>query len=170
MMEETQMKTIDLFAGCGGLTLGLKKAGYEIISAYDNWQKSIDVYKENFSHPINKVDLGNISNEELNKMKALKPDIIVGGPPCQDYSSAGTRNELGERADLTISFARIVAFIKPKYFIMENVDLIKNTEKLEDTKKILKKEGYNFSHVTLDSSYYNVPQKRKRFFLVGEIG
>jgi DNA (cytosine-5)-methyltransferase 1 len=163
------MKVIDLFCGCGGFSLGMKNAGYTIIAAYDNWEPAINVYKENFKHPIYNIDLQNLSNNEIESMKALKPEIIIGGPPCQDYSSAGNRDENGGRADLTITFAKIVDEIKPKYFIMENVNDIKNYSTLDSAKKIFKANNYGLTEVVLDASYYGVPQARKRYFLIGEL-
>lgn len=81
-------KIIDLFAGCGGMSLGFQNAGFEIISAYDNWQPAIDIYSANFNHPIIKKDLSkeDITGEIINS----NPDMIIGGPPCQDFSIAGS--------------------------------------------------------------------------------
>ena len=85
------MITIDLFAGCGGLSLGFQKAGFTIVAAFDNWIPAIDVYRNNFSHPIFNVDLSRESNQEI--LAQYNPEIIVGSPPCQDFSSAGKRDE-----------------------------------------------------------------------------
>ena len=103
------MKIIDLFAGCCGLSLGFQNAGFEIVAAFDNWQPAIDIYKLNFLHPILKLDLS--ANNDFNIFKAYEPDMIIGGPPCQDFSSAGKRNE-SERADLTIKLGcKMFAFM-----------------------------------------------------------
>ncbi|HAT4093858.1 DNA cytosine methyltransferase [Clostridium perfringens] len=163
------MKVIDLFCGCGGFSLGMQKAGYEIVAAYDNWEPAIRVYNENFKHPIYNIDLQNISEEEIKSMKKLNPEIIIGGPPCQDYSSAGNRDENGGRADLTISFAEIISKIKPQYFIMENVNDIKKYNTLKRAKDIFIKSNYGLTEVVLDASFYGVPQARKRYFLIGEL-
>lgn len=163
------MKVIDLFCGCGGFSQGLKQAGYNIVQSYDNWDLAINVYKANFQHTLYNLDLGNIQDEDTNRMKEVKPDIIVGGPPCQDYSSAGNRDEKGGRADLTVDFANIVVKVKPKYFIMENVSDIRKYSTLGVAKDIFKEAGYGLSEVVLDASYYGVPQSRKRYFLVGEM-
>ncbi|ACD52182.1 DNA cytosine methyltransferase [Clostridium botulinum] len=163
------MKVIDLFCGCGGFSLGMQNAGFEIVAAYDNWEPAIKVYDENFNHPIYNIDLQNISLEEIESMKKLNPDVIIGGPPCQDYSSAGKRDENGGRADLTISFAKIINQIRPQYFIMENVNDIKKYTTLKNAKQIFEKSGYGLTEVVLDASLYEVPQARKRYFLVGEL-
>lgn len=164
------MRVIDLFAGCGGFSLGLKEAGFDIIVAYDNWKPAIQVYEDNFDHPIYNIDLGKLEEKELQRMKNLNSDIIVGGPPCQDYSSAGKRDELGGRANLTISFAEIISNIRPPYFIMENVYNITRYKTLKEAKQIFKSANYGLTEIVLDASYYGVPQARKRYFLVGELG
>lgn len=163
------MIVIDLFSGCGGFSLGMEKAGYQIAVAYDNWKPAIDVYRKNFKHPIKEIDLRTISEEEIEFLKTLNPDIIIGGPPCQDFSSAGKRNESGERAILTLDFANIIKKIMPKYFIMENVHNIQKFETLQKVKNIFIEQNYGLTEVVLNSSYFGVPQSRKRYFLVGEL-
>lgn len=159
------METVDLFSGCGGLSLGFQNAGFEILAAFDKWEPAVKVYKENFNHPIYDTDLG--SDEGLEFVKSLKPKMIIGGPPCQDFSSAGKRDETRGRADLTISYANIVASAKPEWFVMENVERITKSHILKDALAIFKKAGYGVSHQVLDASFCGVPQARKRFFLVG---
>src|SRR5258706_15418899 len=97
------MLAIDLFSGCGGISLGFQNAGFEIAAAFDNWQPAIDIYRKNFNHPIYAVDLGNVTDYTV--FSDLNPEIIIGGPPCQDFSSAGKRDETLGRANLTINFA-----------------------------------------------------------------
>lgn len=162
------MRTIDLFAGCGGLSLGFQQAGFDIITAFDNWQASIDVYKNNFNHPINKVDLS--TGIDYHLFKSLSPECIIGGPPCQDFSSAGKRDETLGRADLTLVFANIVENVLPKWFVMENVDRITKTQILPKAISQFKKQGYGLTSITLNASFCGVPQSRKRFFLIGELG
>jgi DNA (cytosine-5)-methyltransferase 1 len=158
------MRTIDLFSGCGGLSLGFQNAGFEIVASFDNWQPAISIYEKNFSHPIINLDLSEITDFDI--FKTYKADMIIGGPPCQDFSSAGKRNEQ-DRADLTIKFAEIIADIKPKYFVMENVDRITTTKTLQTALEIFKEAGYGLSQKILNASLCGVPQARKRFFLIG---
>ena len=113
-MSNRIYNVVDLFAGCGGLSLGFQNAGFSIIAAFDNWDEAINIYKLNFSHPIIKRDLNDTS--DLSDIENLKPDIIIGGPPCQDYSSAGHRNEDLGRAQLTIKFAEIITRISLIFF------------------------------------------------------
>ncbi len=158
------MRIIDLFSGCGGLSLGFQNAGFEIVAAFDNWQPAVSIYEKNFNHPIVNLDLSAFTAFDI--LKEYNFDMIVGGPPCQDFSSAGKRKEQ-DRADLTIKFAEIVAKAKPKYFVMENVDRITTTKTLKTSIEIFKKSGYGLSQKILNASLCGVPQARKRFFMIG---
>ena len=161
------MKTVDVFAGCGGLSLGFQNAGFDIVAAFDNWVPAIDVYQDNFKHPIFDRDL---SNKEVYKtISSFNPEMIIGGPPCQDFSSAGKRNENLGRADLTYSFANLISFIRPKWFVMENVQRIKTSKTLPKIIDIFKTSRYGLTSIVLNASYCGVPQTRKRYFLVGEL-
>jgi DNA (cytosine-5)-methyltransferase 1 len=159
------MKVIDLFAGIGGLSLGFQNAGFEIVAAIDNWQAAMEIYQANFSHDTHLMDLSQISDYQ--KFKDYHPDLIMGGPPCQDFSSAGKRDESRGRADLTLSFANIIAQVKPTWFVMENVERITKSVTLQKALKIFKAAEYGLSYQILDASRCGVPQLRKRFFLVG---
>ena len=160
------MKTLDLFCGCGGLSLGFQSAGFQIHSAFDVWNKVIEIYNENFSHKAELLDLSTIPHSYFCE---LKPDLIIGGPPCQDYSSAGKRDEKNGRADLTITFAELICGALPKWFVMENVDRIIKSVTLQRAIDIFKRSGYGLTQVVLDASKCGVPQKRKRFFMIGEL-
>lgn len=163
------MRVVDLFCGCGGLSLGFEQAGMEVVVGYDNWDPAISTYKYNFHHPINKMDLSDVDRASEH-IAQYAPDMIVGGPPCQDFSSAGLRNEDNGRGDLTLSYAKIVSVVHPEWFVMENVSTITKTRKLVEAKEIFKAAGYGLSQVVLDASLCGVPQKRKRFFLIGSLG
>jgi DNA (cytosine-5)-methyltransferase 1 len=103
-------------------------------------------------------------------IKKYKPDVIIGGPPCQDFSTAGTQDENMGRAELTVTFAELVESALPKYFIMENVPVIQNSTVLVRAIEIFRRAGYGLTKKVLDASYCYVPQTRKRFFLVGHLG
>ncbi|MBO4805243.1 MAG: DNA cytosine methyltransferase [Paludibacteraceae bacterium] len=163
------MKVVDLFAGCGGLSLGFQNAGFNVVAAFDNWDASIEVYRKNFSHPILKEDLRDIERS-IEDIQQFSPDMIIGGPPCQDFSSAGKRNEDNGRGDLTVCYAKIISEIRPKWFVMENVERILKTNKLVEAKNIYKEAGYGLTQMVLDASLCGVPQKRKRFVLIGKYG
>ena len=163
------MKCVDLFSGSGGLSLGFGNAGIDVVAAVDNWDKSVNVYDDNFQHTCHLHDL---KDEEgaLNIINTYKPDMIAGGPPCQDFSSAGKRDESLGRANLTYHFANIVCSYKSEWFVMENVERIKKSRILSDVVSQYEKSGYGLTAVILSAEYCNVPQARKRFFLIGHLG
>lgn len=161
------MRTVDLFCGCGGMSLGFQTAGFEIVGAFDAWQQAVECYNANFNIDAQIADLSK-KNTALAAIRPLRPEIIIGGPPCQDFSSAGSRSE-GKRADLTVSFAKLVKSIKPRYFVMENVYQAQNSNAYKEARALLKKAGYGLTEKVLDASKCGVPQKRKRFFCIGAL-
>lgn len=163
------MKSVDLFCGCGGMSLGFIQAGYDIKLSIDSWDKAIENYSKNFNHKAIQMDLTD-EQPAIEKILQIQPDMIIGGPPCQDFSSAGKRDESLGRADLTYHYANIVTSVKPKYFIMENVAQIKSSAILLDIVKQFKETGYGLTAVILDASFCGVPQARTRFFLIGHLG
>lgn len=162
------MNVVDLFCGCGGLSLGFQNAGFNIVAAFDKWPAALSVYKRNFAHDVKELDLSDV-NGSVDEISKYHPDMIIGGPPCQDFSSAGQRNEDGGRGTLTTHYAKIVSAIKPIWFVMENVDRITKTQKLVEAREIFKDAGYGLTQIVLNASYCGVPQKRKRFFLIGKL-
>lgn len=162
------MKAVDLFAGCGGLSLGFQNKGFDIVAAFDNWPPAIQVYQDNFKHPIFEEDLS--KDETYEFIASFNPEIVIGGPPCQDFSSAGRRNEDLGRANLTLSFAKIISHIKPNWFVMENVDRITKSKIIEPVLDIFHQDAYGLTSVILNASLCGVPQARKRYFLIGELG
>lgn len=167
--QPSVFKVIDLFAGCGGLSLGFENAGFSLVAAFDNWLPAIEVYKTNFAHSVFNCNLENL-NKDFTLFKEFNPNIIIGGPPCQDFSSAGKRNENLGRGDLTILFAEIVANVKPQWFVMENVERLARTNKYKIAREMFKGAEYGITSTVLDASLCGVPQKRKRFFCIGELG
>lgn len=163
-----RLKTVDLFCGCGGMSLGFQNAGFGIIAAYDNWKPAVDVYRMNFDHPIYEQDLAEGSVQA--SIKEMKPDIIIGGPPCQDFSSAGHRNVNLGRAVLTKTYCDIITTTLPRYFVMENVPEITKKEILGEILERFKEAGYGLTSMIIDASFCGVPQSRKRYVLVGCLG
>ena len=162
------MNAVDLFAGCGGLSLGFQKQGFNIVAAFEWWDAAVNCYRANFSHPVFQTDLSNVA-ASVKQIQPFQPDIIIGGPPCQDFSHAGKRIEAG-RAVLTDAYAEIIATIKPTCFVMENVDRARNSKAYSDARKTFKEAGYGLTEVVLDASLCGTPQRRKRFICFGMQG
>lgn len=159
---------VDLFAGCGGLSKGFENEGFDIKAAFENWPTAADCYQLNFSHPVYQTDLSDTARA-VELIRPYEPDIIIGGPPCQDFSHAGKRVE-AKRAGLTDSFAQIVSEIRPKYFLMENVDRAQTSHAYASAREIFKDANYGLSEIVLLASRCGVPQRRKRFFCIGVLG
>jgi DNA (cytosine-5)-methyltransferase 1 len=163
-----RLKTVDLFCGCGGLSLGFESAGFDIVSAFDNWKPAVDVYRANFGHPIYDQDLADEKVQAC--IKDMRPDVVIGGPPCQDFSSAGHRNVGLGRAALTKTYCDIVTAALPRYFVMENVPEITKKEILGEVLGRFRQAGYGLTSRIVEASLCGVPQSRRRYVLVGRLG
>lgn len=161
------MPVVDLFCGCGGLSRGFELAGFDIVAAFDGWASAVTCYNENFDHEAHQLDLSDVDNA-VNEIQQYAPTIIIGGPPCQEFSNAGRRQE-GNRADLTIRYAEIITHIMPPYFLMENVPRARNSRAYATAKALYHAHGYGLTEVVLDASRCGVPQKRNRFFCIGAL-
>lgn len=150
------------------MSLGLQNAGFEIIQAYDAWEPAVETYRENVGTHVWKHDLNDILGVGA-MLAQLQPDMIFGGPPCQDYSIAGEREE-GKNADMTKAFAMLVCIARPTWFLMENVDQAAKSKAWMEAKAILQRAGYGLTEAKLDASYYDVAQSRKRLFIIGRLG
>lgn len=151
------------------MSLGFAQAGYDVAAAFDHWLPAIQTYRANFAHPIFQLDLSAVAHS-VDLIRPFEPAVIIGGPPCQDFSSAGKRDESLGRADLTVTFAEIVAGVRPQWVVMENVDRAEKSRALAQAREVLALAGYGLSTVILDASFYGVPQQRKRLFMIGELG
>lgn len=159
---------VDLFAGCGGLSLGFMKAGFDVVAAFERWGVAADCYEANFSHPLFRMDLSD-SDAAAEVVAGFSPDAVIGGPPCQDFSHAGKRVE-GGRASLTESFAHVVASVRPKWFLMENVDRAQKSAAFARARSVFEEAGYGLTERVLLASRCGVPQRRRRFFCAGALG
>jgi DNA (cytosine-5)-methyltransferase 1 len=180
---------IDLFAGCGGLSLGLFKAGWRGLFAIEKSPDAFETLQYNLiqqtnhfqwpawleqkNHNINTVLQSRRS--ELEKLKG-KVDMVTGGPPCQGFSTAGKRNEEDQRNKLILSYIKFIKLVEPKIIFFENVRGFTMGFDQNKTKgkkysayviKKLTKAGYDVHGEIVDFSEFGVPQKRCRFILVG---
>lgn len=162
------MPIVDLFCGCGGLSKGFELAGFNIVAAYDEWPSALTCYNANFEHNAQNLDLGNVDHA-VNTIRPFNPTIIIGGPPCQEFSNAGKREE-GVLANLTFKYAQIVTSVRPQYFVMENVPRARESTAYAKAKALYRQHNYGLTEIVLDASRCGVPQKRSRFFCIGSLG
>lgn len=183
---------IDIFAGCGGLSYGLMAAGWDGLFAIERDVNAFASLTENLIRPeaskqfswpkwlpVAAHGIDEVLDNHQQSLLALrnKVDLLAGGPPCQGFSSAGRRVANDPRNHLTSSYLDFVALVRPKIVLIENVKGIAidfDDEKSEDgkvnyAKKIIQalSVDYNVSAELLDTSNFGVPQKRKRFFIIG---
>ncbi|MCW3791484.1 DNA cytosine methyltransferase [Paenibacillus sp. LS1] len=169
------LTAIDLFAGCGGLTQGLKQAGVDVASAVEINRSAARAYQMN--HPetvLIEQDICNVSvNEILNVTPDKKINLVVGCPPCQGFSSVRTRNKGNiiddDRNKLILEFLRIVEGIRPEFIMMENVPGIVNYINFDKTVNRLIEIGYKLDYKIVNVEDYGVPQRRKRLVLLGSL-
>ena len=158
---------VGLFSGCGGLDLGFKQAGFDILWANDFDSDSVRTYKENIGDHIVLGDITNISSKEI----PSNFDVLLGGFPCQGFSVANTKRSMkDERNFLYLEMLRIIKDKKPKFFVAENVKGLLSMEKGAVINMIVKdfeKIGYKVDYRLLTASDYGVPQHRQRVFIIG---
>jgi DNA (cytosine-5)-methyltransferase 1 len=159
---------VDLYCGAGGLSYGLAQAGFVPLAAFDNWDPALEVYNKNIGMHAHKVDLGDTGNI-IERIRPLAPDLIAGGPPCQDFSAAGRRVE-SDRATSMIDFAEIVAAVRPPLVLIENVEGAAGSQAFAMARHRLVKESYGISYAILDASLCGVPQRRLRLVCVCRLG
>ena len=173
-MSKNRWKAISLFAGAGGCSLGFKQAGIDIIAAFENAEPAIATYNMNFGANLcHNVDLEICDFLQLRNMLGIQHgdlDLIIGGPPCQGFTTAGNRFWNDPRNKLIQNYAHALEAFYPRWFMMENVEGILTTAKgtyiLECLKKMIAL-GYTVSLKKIYMQEYAVPQRRKRVIIVG---
>jgi len=169
---------IDLFSGCGGMSLGLEAAGFDIAASVEFDAIHTLVHHFNFPYGASICkDISRLTSEELlqsveEKGFSREIDLIAGGPPCQGFSHIGKRQLDDPRNSLVFEYVRIIKEVKPKYFIFENVPGIssgKHRKFLEELIVEFESIGYSVEKPIsiLDASLYGAPQKRKRLIIIG---
>lgn len=160
---------IDLFAGAGGLSIGLEQAGFELVAAtdWDHW--SCETLRAN--HPnilVKEGDIVGLDLEEFERELGVKEvDVIVGGPPCQGFSQLGKREKTDPRNQLWRQYMRFVAHFNPKIFVIENVPQLLVSDEYPQIKAMAEGLGYSVKEKILHAVDYGVPQKRKRAIIIG---
>ncbi len=162
------MHFADLLCGAGGLSAGLIEAGMAPAYACDAWQAARDVYRRNLGPHVFKADLSE-PRTVIRRLTELRPDLIAGGPPCQEFSPAGKRVE-GKRAELMLTFTEVVVARRPDWFLMENVPGARNSPIFRRARRRFGQAGYGLTQAILNAGLCGVPQRRYRLILVGRLG
>lgn len=164
-----QLKVVSLFSGGGGLDIGFKWEGFDIIWANDVDAEACETYKANVDRHI--VE-GSISDIEVSDVP--EADVVIGGPPCQSYSMIGKRNPEDTRGVMIWEFVRVVERIEPTVFLMENVTGLRSArwknglKVIDEILRVFNKDlGYSVNPVVLNAANFGVPQMRRRLFLIG---
>lgn len=172
---------VDLFAGAGGLGVGLEAAGWTVAIAVDNNEMALKTHRANFRGLALNVDMSNPDEvESLIKMvRNIDIDLVAGGPPCQPFSRAGrakirslvdqgVRDRNDQRKELWRSFVRVVRALRPRTVLMENVPdmaIADDLAVIREIAQMLEQDSYSVDYRLLDAWRYGVPQHRKRFIL-----
>ncbi|KGQ57969.1 Modification methylase HaeIII [Gallibacterium anatis] len=184
---KVRYNVISLFSGLGGMDLGFKgdfqflehyysKNPFDILFANDIFKQAAEIYESNFHHKVNQKSILDLDlDKDLPKEKI---DVILGGFPCQSFSYAGKRKGLNDpRGQLYKQMIRVIQHYKPKIFVAENVDGIRNANKTHTNQKIesaldiilkdFQNVGYHTEYHILNAADYGVPQVRKRVIIIG---
>lgn len=189
-MKTRTFTVIDLFAGCGGLSLGLYQSGWKGLFAVEKNECAFKTLEYNLinqlSHfdwpkwlPIGPIDINSLIKDYKLELKALSGsvDLVAGGPPCQGFSMAGKRMKEDERNKLVFSYIEFIRLVKPRAILFENVkgftysfDKNKNPDSTPYSKIVieqLKILGYDVTPLIINFANYGIPQRRNRFILIG---
>jgi DNA (cytosine-5)-methyltransferase 1 len=158
----------DLFAGAGGLSLGLGQAGWTCLSAIDAWDDAVETYRSNIhGQPAHSVDIHDVNGAWLKENLAQRPDWVVGGPPCQGWSTVGKRLWDDERNELFTEFMRVVRLLEPDNFLIENVLGLRDMGAAPDVRALFEGIGYTVSFHVVRAATFGVPQMRRRVLFIG---
>lgn len=169
---------VDLFSGCGGLTLGLKLAGFQVLGAVDNDHLAVETYSAN--HPevlVWEQDIRRLKTLTLKRKLRLHKgmlDLLAGCPPCQGFSTLRTLNGAlaieDPRNDLLLEFQRFVEGLRPKAVMMENVPGLSGDKRFDAFQRAMTELGYFGDYRILDAAKYGVPQRRRRLIYLAASG
>lgn len=168
--SERTIRVLDLFSGAGGISTGFKQSSprYEVVSAVENDAVAAATYREN--HPETDLYVGGIQ-DWLKEEEIPESDLIIGGPPCQGFSTLGARDQQDERNQLWLRYAETIRRSRPKYFLLENVPSFLTSVQFERFKRQCQPSGplgdYTFQAKILNAADYGTAQVRKRVILIG---
>ncbi len=173
----TEYTCIDSFCGAEGLGLGLQQAGFRILSSFDIDPLCIETIRKNkkyFDHPAITADIADMLNGVLLRNCHLKRGelfLLAGGPPCQGFSVQRRGEDADARNELVLKYGRLVDEIFPKYFVMENVTGLagkRGKTILQQLIEEVESIGYHVHYKLLDAQDFGVPQRRKRYIIIGQ--
>ncbi|MBM3934346.1 MAG: DNA (cytosine-5-)-methyltransferase [SAR202 cluster bacterium] len=161
------MKVIDLFSGAGGLSLGVKRAGFEIVACVEINRDAMDTY---ISHDADATHFNqDVRSVDFRRYRGIA-DLVIGGPPCQPFSVGGLRRASDDSRDMIPEFIRCLDEAQPEVFLLENVPglLLKRARPyFESVLTRLASRGYILNWAVLNSADYGIPQRRRRLFVMG---
>ena len=166
MNSKTPPTVIDLFCGAGGLSLGFSRAGFQSLAAFDSWQPAVETFRANLGHHVQQVEI-------TRHLDVPCPTLIVGGPPCQGFSSAGMRRAHDTRNSLVGEFSRLIARVRPSAFVFENVEGFLTGSRGDFVLELLEPlidAGYRVHLRKINAAHFGVPQHRKRVVAIGGLG
>lgn len=176
-MKNQKYTSVDLFCGAGGLTEGFRQQGFDALFANDHEKPALETFRLNHPEPISSdCDIEKLDAKRIRKdldMEKGDLDVLLGGPPCQGFSTYGKRSPCDARNQLYLHYIRFLDEFRPKTFVIENVVGILSIEKgkvLEDLLSRTKRLGYSVRYAILDSVNFGVPQYRKRVIILGAAG
>lgn len=168
-IADQNMTVASIFSGCGGLDVGFKRSGFEIVFAADHDKSAVAAYTGNLEHKSQLVDVRDLEFETgLREVGTC--DVLLGGFPCQGFSKAGPKRQYDERNSLYRAMIRAIRIVKPKIFIAENVDGLAQNYSGDVLRQIINdcsSEGYRVDWRIIDAAWFGVPQHRRRIIIVG---
>ncbi len=172
--DAASYKAISLFSGAGGCSLGFHKYGINILGAYDIWPEAVETYNKNFdgekAHITDLASCDFITIRDGLGLKKGELDIIIGGPPCQGFTTLGKRGEKDPRNKLLINYTKALEIFYPRWFMMENVEgmlTTANGDFVVEAVDRMVKLGYTVCIKKVYMHEYGLPQRRKRVIIIG---
>ena len=164
---------IDLFAGAGGATQGFLNAGYEVVAAIENYTAAADTYQANHATTdLRRVDIREQDAQALRvelELRRGELHLLTACPPCQGFSSFGTRNKNDPRNDLVLEVWRFLSAFLPRCLLMENVPGLRADDRLDTFLRKARAIGYGVRTYVVDAADFGVPQRRRRLIVFGVI-
>ena len=175
MTQGKRFSALDLFCGCGGLSLGLVRAGFDVVAAIDSDDLSVSTYGMNHAGTrVFKDDIRSLEPEDVMDCLRVTPgelDLLAGCPPCQGFSTLrtfnGSRDVKEPMNNLVFQFPRFIRVLRPKAIMMENVPALQHDDRMEALRVELDELGYKHKDRIFDAANFGVAQRRNRMILVG---